>query len=280
MSDISNSAINYHAYNVHEGETLMSQVAKVICVLLPRGLIAAGFSNQGDLLMIRYGDYSKTLPTWIIDFYEHRFIDEPLLSNPENVVATFVASDKYMVIPEVLYDEGEAVKWLRKAFFVEANEVLAVHRLHEDKAQYMYAYHGTMKSMIGRYFVNSKLLPLSTYQFYKPYKADSSIQCCITGEHVYATLYKNRALNWHQVFSYETGEDIAYQIKLLCKQKNIDANELDLKATVTYRGLNPVLNEVSQYFPNIKETEGNVVANNKQWAPAIGLLQQLYSCAL
>lgn len=280
MSEITNSAINYHAYNVHEGDTLMSQVAKVICVLLPRGLIVTGFSNQGDLLMIRYGDYSKTLPTWILDFYEHRFIDEPLLSNPENVIATFVASDKFLVVPEPLYDEAEAVKWINKIFFIESNEVLAVHRLHEDKAKYMYAYPGTMKSIIGRYFVNSKLLPLATYQFYKPYKADSSLQCCITGEQVYATMYKNRLLHWHQVFGYENGEDIAYQIKLLCKQNNINADSVDMQATVTYRGLNPILNAMSQYFPNIRESEANVVANNKQWAPAIALLQQLYACAL
>jgi hypothetical protein len=279
MSEIINSAINYHAYNVHEGETLMSQVSRVICVLLPRGLIVAGFSNHGDLLMIRYGDYSRTLPTWILDFYEHRFLDEPLLSNPENVVATFVASDKYMVIPDALYEEGAAEKWLRKIFFVEANEIVSVHRLHEDKARYTYAYPSTLRSLVGRYFTNSKLFPLSAYQFYKPYKTEHSLQCCITAEHVFASLYHNRQLQWHQVFDYEKGEDIAYQLKLLCKQNKINSDDLDMQATVTYRGLNPVLNEMSQYFPNIKESEVNVVAN-RQWASAIGLLQQLYACAL
>lgn len=280
MSEISNSAINYHAYNVHEGDTLMNQVAKVICVLLHRGLMVAGFSEHGDLLMIRYGDYSRTLPTWILDFYEHRFIDEPLLQRPENVIATFVASEKYMVIPEPLYDEAEAVKWLNKTYFVEGNEVLSVHRLHEDKAKYMYAYPGTMKSLVGRYFINSKLLPLATYQFYKPYKSESALQCALTQEHVYATLYKNRLLHWHQVFEYESGEDIAYRLKLMCKQLRVDADSLDIQFTVAYRGLNPVLHDVSQYFPNIREAEAGAAANSRQWAGAVSLLQQLYACAL
>ncbi len=280
MSDITNSSINYHIYNVHEGDTLMGQVAKQICILLPRGLCVAGFSEHGDLLMIRYGDYNRTLPTWILDFYEHRFIDEPLLARPEQVIATFVASDKYLVIPEHLYDETEAVKWLNKLFFVEGNEVLSVHRLQEDKAQYLYAYPGTMKSLVNRYFVNSKLLPLASYQFYKPYKADSSLQCTITQEHVYATLYKNRILHWHQVFGYETGEDIAYQLKLLCKQMRINPDMLDMHGTVAYRGLNPVLHDLSQYFPNIRENESAAAQNSRQWAGSIALLQQLYACAL
>lgn len=280
MSEITNSAINYHAYNVHEGDTLMSQVAKTICILQPRGLTVAGFSEHGDLLMIRYGDYNRTLPMWILDFYEHRFIDEPLLQRPENVIATFVASDKYLVIPEPVYDEIEAVKWLNKLFFVEGNEVLSVHRLAEDKARYMYTYPGTMKSLVGRYFVNSKLLPLSSYQFYKPYKADSSLQCTITQEHVVATLYKNRLLHWHQVFAYENGEDIAYQLKLLCKQLRINPDAVDMQCTVAYRGLNPIMNDVAQYFPNIRENEATETPHGRQWAGTISLLQQLYACAL
>lgn len=280
MSDIHNSAINYHAYNVHEGDTLINQVAKVICVLLPRGLITAGFSEQGDLLMIRYGEYNHTLPVWILDFYEHQFIDEPLLSNPEQVIATFVGSEKYLVVPDALYDEGAAVKWFNQLFFVEGNEILSVHRLHEDKANYMYAWPGTMKSLIGRYFNNSRALPLATYQFYKPYRTDSAIQCCITSTHVFATLYKNRTLHWHQAFPYETGEDIAYHIRLLCKQHRINPDTLDLKCTVTFRGLNTILNETAQYFPGIKDGDASVVAGDSQWTPAVSLLQQLYACAL
>lgn len=280
MSEIINSAINYHVYNVHEGETLISQVEKVICILLPRGLIVGGFSDHGDLLMVRYGDYNRSLPVWILDFFEHRFIDEPLLSGPDKVVATFIASDKYLVVPETLYEEASAVKWINELFFIEANEVLSVHRLHDDKARYMYAWPATIKNLVGRYFPSSKIMPLSTFQFYKPYKADSLLQCCITPEQAYATLYKNRELQWHQVFNYESGEDIAYQIHQLCKQQQISIDSLELKCTVAYRGLNFVLNDMAQYFPNIKDGDVNVVSSNGQWAPTINLLQQLFACAL
>jgi hypothetical protein len=280
MSEISNSSINYHTYNVHEGDTLITQVSRVVVILLPRGMAVCGYSEQGDLLMIRYGDYDKSLPVWILDFYEHRFIDEPLLAKPEMVVATFIASDKYMVIPETMYDEGAAVKWLHKLFFIESNEVLTAHRLHEDKAKYMFAWPGTMKSLIGRYFTNSKVLPLASYQFYKPYKADSAVQCCITSEQVYATLYKNRTLHWHQVFNYENAEDIAYQLRLLCRQQKVNPDNLDLQCSVTFPGLNPILNELGQFFPNMKGMDSTAGAMSSQWSPSINLLQQLYACAL
>lgn len=279
MSEINNSSINYHAFNVHDGDTLMGQVAKVICVVMPRALLVAGFSEHGDLLTARYGDYNKALPAWIIDFYEHRFIDEPLLQHPDRVVATFIASEKYLIIPEDLYDEGAAVKWLQKLFFVEGNELYSSHLLHDERARYLYAWPGTIKSLIGRYFNTAKTLPFASYQFYKPYKGDSALQCCITTEQVFATLYKNRALQWHQVFSYEKGEDIAYHIKLLCKQQKLNADTLDIHFSTAYTGLNGILADMSQYFPNIRDVESSS-SSGKQWAHTVSLLQQLYACAL
>ncbi|MBS1777085.1 MAG: DUF3822 family protein [Bacteroidetes bacterium] len=280
MSEISNSTINYHTYSLHEGDTLLTQVAKVICILQPRGLTVAGFSEHGDLLMVHYGDYSQTLPTWILDFYEHRFLDEPLLFNPDNVIAVFVVSDKYLLIPDELYDEGEAVKWLNKLYFVEGNEVLSCHHLQENSSKYMFAYPGTMKSLIGRYFTRARVLPLAMYQFFKPYRSDHSIQCTITQEHAVATLYKNRSLHWHQVFEYQNGEDIAYQLKHACRQFRINPDTAELNSTVAYRGLNYVLNDLCQYFPQTREFDQTTATNNRQWAATLSLLQQLYSCVL
>jgi hypothetical protein len=278
MSEINNSAINYHSYNVHDGDTLMAQVAKVICVLMPRALLIAGFSEHGDLLMIRYGEYSRALPAWVLDFYEHRFMDEPLLQNPERVIATFIASEKYLIVPEELYDENAAVKWLRQMFFVEGNEVLSSHHLKEDQARYLYAWPGTIKSLIGRYFTTARTLPFASYQFYKPYKNESALQCCITPEHVYATLYKGRQLHWHQVFPYEKGEDIAYHIKLLCKQQKLNPDGVDMYHSTAYKGLNNMLQDMAQYFPNIRDVDTS--SAGKQWAHTVSLLQQLYACAL
>ena len=279
MSEIINSAINYHAYNMRTDDSLISQVSKIICVLFPRGLSVAGFNAEGELLVIRYGDYNKTLPAWIHDFYEHRFTDEPLLANPEKVVATFIASDKNMLVPQTLFDDLESEKWMNKIFFVEGNEVVTTDKIIGEHAKYMFAYPGTVKSIIARHFSNSRLLPIAAYQFEKPIETPHKLAAIITPENVYATLYKDQILHWHQAFYYEHGEDIAYQLKLACQQHSINENDLAIRVSVAYRGLNPVLNNLSQYFPTINANEERL-ANSGDWAATISLFQQLYSCVL
>ena len=280
MPEISNSNLSQQVYNVHSGDSLLNQVSKVICVLMPRALIIAGFSAHGDLLMIRYSDYKRNLPAWILDFFEHQFINEPLLSDANKVNATFIAGEKSMVVPEVLYNETTAEEWMKKICFVEGNEIIGKHHLREDKANYLYAWPGTIKSLMTRYFGNSKILPFSAYQFYKPYKSECSLQCCITGEHVYATLYNNRTLHWHQVFPYQNAEDIAYHIKLLCQQHDIDPQRMGLQCTMASKNLAPLVNELAQYFPDLKDGTGSVGTNDRNWTGTIYLLQQLYACAL
>jgi hypothetical protein len=280
MSESANNNLNQQIYNVHSGDELQGQVSCVICVLMPRGLIVAGFSDRGDLLMIRHNNYKKSLPTWILDFYEHQFINEPLLSAPQKVVAVFVATDNGFIVPEVLYDTATAEKWMKKIHFVESNEVITVHNLREDNARYLFAWPAAIKSLVTRYFSKARIAPFPAYQFYKPYKSEASLLCCITNEQVYATLYNNRNLTWHQSFNYETAEDIAYRIKLLCQQNNIDADQMEFQCTMTSKELYDTLIDLTQYFPELKDGSGNISTSDKSWTGTIYLLQQLFACAL
>lgn len=280
MSDVTNSGFNQQIYKVHNGDSLVSQVARIIIVLTPRSITTAGFSEPGDLLMISHNDYKKSLPPWIIDFFEHEFLNDKLLNAPHKVISAFVATDKAMLIPEILFKEQEADKWVRQLHFVEKSEIMSTFHLREDKAHYMYAWPAAIKSLIGRYFSKAKVLPFSAYQFYKPFKSECSLQCAVTNEQVFATLYKNRSLHWHQVFNYQTAEDIAYQIKHLCEHHNIHESELALQCTNANRNLAGIVTELSQYFPELKDGTGNVPSNDRSWTGTIYLLQQLYACAL
>ncbi len=280
MSEVTNSGINQLVYRVHTGDTLMSQVVRIIVVLAPRSVTTAGFSERGDLLMITHNDYKKSLPAWIIDFFEHEFLNNDLLNAPHKVIAAFVATDKAMLVPELLFKEQEADKWLRQLYFVEKNEMVSTYHMREDKINYIYAWPAAVKSLIGRYFNKAKTLPYASYQFYKPFKTECSLQCSITSDQAYATLYKNRSLHWHQVFTYQNAEDIAYQIKHAYKQYGVDDNEVVFQCTAASRNLNSIVTELSQYFPGLKDGYGNVQSNDRNWTGTIYLLQQLYACAL
>lgn len=279
MSEVTNSALHQQVYRVHNGDSLVSQVAKVILVAMPRALAVAGFSDRGDLLMVRYSDYKPHLPPWILDFFEHQFINEPLLQATNKVNAAFVATDKNILIPEVLYNEGAAEQWLRRTHFVEANEVISMSHMREDRSHYVYAWPAAVKSLLNRYFPQGPPRPLASYQFYKSYKAEHSLQCAITSDKVFATLYKDRQLCWHQVFPYNTAEDIAYHIGLLCTEHDINPQRLDVHATVIQQELAPLIRALSEYYPTLKDGTGNIIANEPEWVSTIYLLQQLYACA-
>ncbi len=280
MSEVLQNTGNSFVYNVHEGESLLGQVSRVICIILPRGFVAAGFSERGDLLMIRYKEYDTSLPTWIVDFYEHHFIEEPLLTRPDAVVAVFFGTEKYLISPNEYFDEQIAKRWMQQLYFIEDGEIIASHPIPEDRARYIFAVPGTMKGLANRYFPQANLLPLAVYQFTHRQKSDVTVQCCITPEQVYATLYRNKKLLWHQVFSYLNGEDIAYQIKLACTEFDIQSDEIAVECSLIHIGLNSVLESLSQYFNNIRQTEAGMMSSNKIWMPSISLLQRLYVCAL
>lgn len=280
MSDISNTIINQYSYNAHAGAGLISQVTRVICLMLPHELIVAGFSNQGDLLMVRHSDYKKSITPWGLDFYEHQFSNELLLTNNEIVKHIFIGSDKYMVVPDELYNQGKAEKWLQQLYYVPTDEVISVHPLRKDQANYIYAWESAVKSLLTRYFPHAKVMPFAAYQFFKPYnKTDYSLQCCITAGQVYATLYKSRSIHWHQVFSYETAEDIAYHIKLLCKENGIPEDQLSVQCSVSNISLLAILNTLCEYFDIEKEGTTGPFNIDPSWGVTINMLQQLNACA-
>jgi len=280
MSEVTNSRLNQQVYNAGGGDITPNQVAKVICALLPRGILIGGFGEKGDLLTVRYNDYKKDLNTWILDFYEFQFINEPLLAKPERVVAVFVGGDKNIIIPGALYENAAAETWLKKIHYVESIELIAGYNLPEDSAKYVYAWPSTIKSLIIRYFTNARVFPLAAYQFHKTQQQGYNIHCCVTTDQVYATLYRDGELQWHQVFNYETGEDIAYHIKLLCKQSRIDAKDVKVYCTLFGKVPAYAVDQLSQYITLEREKNDLINTSEKNWIGSISLLQRLYQCAL
>jgi hypothetical protein len=280
MTEVSNSTSSRQAYNLHNSDSLLGQVTRVICVIMPRALAVAGFNERGELLTIRHNDYKKTLPPWILDFFEHQFINEPLLAAPHKITAAYIAGDKSMLVPDVLYNSEAAEKWMKQLQFVEGNELITPYHLQDDKAQYLYAWPSAMKSLLARYFAKGREFPFAAYQFYKPAKIEYAALCTLTPELVYATLYHNGNLQWHQAFEYQNAEDIAYKLRLLCQQQDIDPSKINLQCTVIAKSLNGIMVGLSQYFPQLKDGSGNVMANDPAWISSIHLFQQLYACAL
>jgi hypothetical protein len=265
-------------YNVREDEMLSSRVALVISVLLPRGLMIAGFSITKELQTIHYAGYSNTKPVWELDFFEQLFATEPLLTVREKVKGIFVSSHKNLIVPDELYTEVAATDWLRKLHYVEQQDVVTAYTLENDKATYLHAVPTYINELIKINFRKAVVLPLSDYHFAVRQVQSLHMQCCLSNEQITATLHNYSQLLWHQIIDYSTAEDIAYALKLLCKENYIDPAKLNITCNCVSGAEYDVVNELTQYFPNLKA--GNGLTIHARWEPAISLANQLLACVL
>lgn len=275
MPDIINTAIEKQLYSASFNGNLLAKVDKVIVCFAPGSMLAAGFSDAGALLTARY--YRHTARNWALDFYEQQFNSEPLLSNTGKIAGVFISSPKNIIVPNVLYKEKVAEEWLSQLHFVEKDEAVYEYALRDDKAHYLYTVPAIMKDMLGRRLPKARPMPFAAHQFNKGYKTAHIMQCTVTDDEAYLTCYRAKHLQWHKVFSFDTGEDIAYYIKLYCREHDIQGH-LSLICADSNPGVNPVISELAAYFPDLQIGMGQTRVEDEQWKGAAYLLQQLYTC--
>ncbi len=277
MATVTNN-IYEQIYNVQEDETIPSRVAFVICVLVQRGLLVAGFSVSKELLTLHYTGYNKTKPVWELSFFEHLFSQEPLLVAKEKVKAVFICSNKNLIVPDALYEEKDAQNWLKHIYFIEQKDVIESFRLEDDKASYLHAVPLSISELIKINFKKAVTQPMAIYHFDHTNKQSLYMQCCLTGEQVCATLHNYSQLLWHRVFDYTCAEDIAFEIRQLCMENNISPSKISLRCNAISASEYTIINELSQYFPGLRA--GNGRSFTSRWDGAVYLAQQLFSCVL
>lgn len=269
---------NEQVYNVREDPALSSRVALVVCGLLPRGLYMAGFSITKELLTIHYSGYSSNRPVWDLDFFEQAFNNEPLLAVREKIKGIFIGGDRTLVVPEELYSAKDATTWLRQVHFVEKQDVTLATALENDKARYLYAVPLNISELIRINFRKASVYPLSMYHFGERQVQSLQLQCCVAPGQAYLTLHNYSQLLWHRVIDVSCAEDIAFEIKALCRENYIDAGKLNLACNGVSATEFDVVNELSMYFPALKSGVGHTI--HAGWDPAISLANQLFQCVL
>jgi len=270
----------HHTYRANEHDTVLSEVSDVYCVLMPRALLVAGFSEDGQVVMARYNSYSSADPAWEPHFFEQEFINETLFGVPQQVKALFVGSREELIIPNALYDERAARAWMESLQAICPDDVMYSHEIKSADAQHTFAVPARIDKLLHRYFGHTRILPVTAYQFHKPATdIPYLLQCFIAGDTVIATLHRSGKLLWHQQFAYSTVEDIAWQAAHLCREMNIRHVDLRVECTMLCEDSYELGVELERYFQKIKWAGGNG-SDKGPWAPVLYLLQQLYACAL
>ena len=131
---------NYEqVYNISEDASLLTRISLVICVLVQRGLLVAGFSKEKEILSLNYTGYNKNRPVWEVAFFEQLFANEPLLTDKTKVKGVFTLSARQLLVPDELYQKTEAENWLRKIYYIERSDVIEHSFLKDMKAYYLQA---------------------------------------------------------------------------------------------------------------------------------------------
>ena len=90
------------------------------------------------------------------------------------------------------------------------------------------------------------------------------------------TLHNDGQLLWHRVSGDTTAEEIAYTINNYCQENNIEPTQLNLACAGLSASEFERINELTQYFPNLKACDGSGIS--MIWDGAISLAIQLLSC--
>lgn len=271
MSSDLNKNITRTDYQAHSGDTILSEVKSIICVAMPGAMVAAGYDEKGNVLLIHGA--RDTQPVWSAAFIEHELLNDPLLLVPEMIKAVFIVSDKNLIIPSELFsDAAIARKWMSDIFHCEHGNKLELHNMEAAQSWCCFEYPEEIQQIFNKYIHGVKLLPINYLHFRCSKHANNKIQCSVLYGSAVATLYHNGILHWHQTFEYETAEDIAYRLALACRSFNIDHHSYKVEFTSLSNDLQPFLNRLREFFPEGTE---NVAAD---YGTTITLFQQLYSC--
>ena len=275
MANANNSLLE-QVYNVREDDQLLSQVAHVVCVLIPRGFMAAGFGTDRQLLTIHFRGYNNKKPVWDLDFFEQLTQQEPLLAAKEKVKGVFMGNTKFLVVPDELYQQNDANEWMRRLFFIEPGEIITPYRSGNYAPVYVQAMPVNITELVKINYRKADIAPLPLHHLQAPESTGIYAHCCIIPGSAFITLFSNGRLLWHNCIPCVSGEDIAFAIKQYCQQNNMDAAAIAMHCDALAGAEFPIINELTQYFKGITTGKGETISG--RWDASASLAQQLLAC--
>ncbi|NCX95866.1 MAG: DUF3822 family protein [Chitinophagia bacterium] len=262
---------------VAPGESVLSSnILQIICVFSRRAIVACCYNAKGVVTAVQYMAYHTDKPIWDTDFFEYTLATDPVFANKEKISKVFILTDRELLIPEELYNEADSHQWLRHTYFIEPNDSILSQKAADAQAHLVYAVPSNIKELIHINFLQASILPLSYYLVNTPQQANYVVRCCLTGEQAITTLFYQGKILWHKAIEYIRAEDIAYYVRLVCQEHQIEANRLILNCNYLHTSEYVIVNELSQYFAAVRTGDGQKIEG--AWLPIITLFQQLIVC--
>ena len=129
-----NSIIDVYALS--NDSTLLDGVDKAVCVVTPDVFLLADYNGKGQVLTINtfgMGYKSKDLAGM-----EAVFQNKSFARLFKKVTTMFVAAEKYMLVPQSLYNRPDAEQWMGKLYFPEEEDGLLTAKMRDDRTQHLF----------------------------------------------------------------------------------------------------------------------------------------------
>jgi len=263
-------------YNAPGEVNVLAQIQELICVLSRRCILAAGINQTGNVVTMHYMAYTPDKTIWDMDFFDYSFATEPIFVAKEKMKKVFFCSEKEMISPDALFEKGAVEQWLQKIYFLEQTDVCIHKTLPVQQVHISYAIPLNIRELISINFKNAEILPFSIYHLECKVSPNYFTKLCLTSEQAMVSIYSHQKLIWHKIFPYIRAEDVAYEIRLVCAEHNIDANRMLINANYLDITEYVIVNELSQFFAAIRTGEGQKIED--LWGPVLSLIQQLKIC--
>ena len=263
-------------------ENLISEVLDVVSLMMPRSILTAGFSENGEVLLMHHGSYAQEFAPWNRRFFEQEAINEPLFAGPQAPRGIFVLSQQNMLVPQMLFDEKHAESWLSTLYLAQPSDEYLHYTLPDGHATHCAVVPEVICALHKQFFSETALRPASAFQFYKPTlhgTGKASVQILLAGPTAVGAMYVEGKLVWHQSFPFSTGADVAWQVLDFCTGAGISQDNVRLTACSTTPDCFGCIQELREFFPGLTYRRRHR-AEDGHWAPVIYLAQQLYACAL
>jgi hypothetical protein len=184
-----------------------------------------------------------------------------------------------MLVPNALYQSAEAAQWLSQIELLEQEEEVLHYACKPTEAHYVFAHPTALSAMLHQHVGKVNIYPLAAHHFQKHHAAgDAFARITLTDGWAIATLWQKNSILWHQVFEYETVEDIVWQLASACRLYAISPAALSVQTDGwahtdwQYR--------LATYLPGLQLVENALLPEEQQhWLPVLHLFQQLSKCA-
>lgn len=139
----------------------------------------------------------------------------------------------------------------------DGSELVFREQIKDTDMHNVYRVPKEIHSMLKEKFTGSQYWHIYTLMLLSPdvkqHSTENNIHTVFYHDHFIAAYFANNGLQLIQTFHYQTPEDAAYYLLLICRQFNINQKDMSLTVSGLIDSQSALYAELLKYFPEVKE---------------------------